>query len=164
MLRHIVNILLIFLPPTRMFPLRRLLWRAAGVDIGNGTCLCGGSWIYGPGKLHVGDSSWLSPGFTIFTHRDAPIRIGSRCDIGNGVTFVTGSHELGCADRRAGPGTAAPISVGDGTWIGARSVILGGVAIGSGCVVAAGSIVTKDIPDNSLVAGVPAKIKRKLHS
>lgn len=163
MIRHFVNIFLALLPPTRLFTLRRFFWRLSKADIGDGACLCGGSWIYGPGSLHIGEGTWLSPGFAIFTHRDAPIRIGARCDLGHGVTLVTGSHEMGGAERRAGPGTAAPITIGDGSWIGARTLILGGVTIGSGCMIAAGSVVAADIPANSFAAGVPARIKRHLN-
>jgi len=57
-----------------------------------------------------------------------------------------------------------PISVGDGCWIGARTVILGGVTIGAGSIVAAGSMVAYDVPANVLVAGVPAKVKRVLNN
>jgi maltose O-acetyltransferase len=64
--------------------------------------------------------------------------------------------------RRAGEGVANSIEIGDGCWIGARSIILGGVRIGEGSVVAAGSVVTRDVPSNVLIAGVPACIKRKL--
>lgn len=162
MLRHFINILLITLPPSKFFLLRRWVLRIAKVDIGNDSCFCGGGWIYGPGRLRIGEGSWLSPGVIIHTHANAPIIIGSQCDIGHGVEFVPGSHHIGTRKRRAGEGTALPIEIGDGCWIGARSVILGGVRIGAGVVVAAGSIVTCDIPDNTLVAGVPARIKRAL--
>lgn len=49
------------------------------------------------------------------------------------------------------------INVGEGTWIGGRSTILPGVNIGKGCIIAAGSVATKDVPDNTMVGGVPAK-------
>ena len=124
--------------------------------------MCGKGWIFGRGVLEIGSQSWLSPGCTLYTHRDAPIVIGERCDIGPEVAFVTGSHELGAADRRAGIGTAFPIRIGDGCWIGARSLILGGVEIGAGCMIAAGSVVTKSLPPNVFAAGVPAVEKRRL--
>lgn len=145
-----------------MFSLRRWLLRRAGVDLADDVSFCGGGWIYGPGLLRVGSGSWLSPAAVFYTHQQAEIRIGQRCDIGPGVEFIPGGHLLGPSDRRAGVGTVRPIDIGDGCWIGARSVILGGVRIGAGCVVAAGSVVTRDMPNNVLVAGVPARIKRQL--
>jgi maltose O-acetyltransferase len=98
----------------------------------------------------------------VYTHADAAIVIADRCDIGPGVQFITGSHQMGSSDRRAGVGTAEPIKVGSGTWIGAGALILGGVEIGEACVIAAGAVVTRNIPANSLAAGIPAMVKRAL--
>lgn len=162
MWRHIVNMLLYFLPPTRLFGLRRIFLRSANVEIASGASLCGRSWLFGPGKLVIGSRSWVSPSCTFYTHPAAPIILGSNCDIGHDVSFVTGSHQPGAPERRAGVGIAQPITVGNGTWIGARCTILGGVRIGRGCVIAAGSVVVNDVTDNVLAAGVPAKIKRVL--
>ena len=86
---------------------------------------------------------------------NAHIQIGSRVDIAPRMTLVVGSHELGSAHRRAGAGKSLPITIGDGTWIGAGALILGGVTIGEGCVIAAGAIVTTDVPANTLAAGGP---------
>jgi maltose O-acetyltransferase len=162
MIRHLFNFLLRWLPPSRLFALRRWLLQRAGVDLADDVCFCGGGWIYGSGRLKIGEGSWLSPAVVFYTHRQADIQIGQRCDIGPGVEFITGGHLVGPSNRRAGRGTAKPIVIGDGCWIGARSVILGGVRIGAGCVVAAGSVVTRDVADNVLVVGVPARIKRVL--
>ena len=74
---------------------------------------------------------------------------------------MTGSHAVGSSSRRAGKGEARKIIVGNGTWIGGYSIILGGVNIGDGCVIAAGSVVTRNVHDNTLAAGVPA-IKKKV--
>lgn len=161
-LRHLLNFVLFGLPPSRMFALRRALLRFAGIDVGRGASVCGGGWIYGRGRLSIGDATWLSPGAVFYTHTDVAILIGDRCDIGPDVHFISGSHVIGSADRRAGAGTALPIRVGDGSWIGAGTRILGGVDIGAGCVIAAGAVVTKNIPANCLAAGVPAIVKRKL--
>jgi maltose O-acetyltransferase len=162
MLRHIMNCILSGLPPSRLFGLRRLLLRIARVEVGHAASVCGGGWIYGRGVLRVGAESWLSPGVVFHTHLAAPIEVGARCDIGPSVEFVTGGHAIGSPSRRAGPGTAKPIVVSDGCWIGARCLILGGVTVGRGAVVAAGSVVTRDIPEGVLAAGVPAMVKKSL--
>jgi maltose O-acetyltransferase len=162
MIRHLLNLLLWTLPPSRFFPIRRLCLKLAQVDIGESVSVCGRGWIYGRGKLSIGDNTWFSPGVIFYTHLEAPIVFGNNCDIGPGVEFITGGHTIGNSSRRAGEGSAKPITIGNGTWIGARSIVLGGVNIGEGCVIAAGSVVTQNVPRNSLVAGVPARIKRQL--
>jgi len=162
MIRHFVNLILLRLPPTRLFGLRSALLRFAKIDMAQGARMCGGGWIYGGGRVSIGANSWLSPGCTIYSHTDAAIDIGANCDIGPQVVFVTGSHEQGTAGRRAGTGTAESIRIGHGCWIGARSTILGGVEIGDGCIVAAGAVVTESLPPNVLAAGVPAVVKRPL--
>lgn len=162
MLRHFVNLLLLRLPPTRWFAFRRMLLRLAGVDMAPNARMCGGGWIYGNGRVRIGTDAWLSPECKLYTHWEALIEIGDGCDIGHDVSFITGSHESGPSGRRAGAGTAAPIRIGKGCWIGARSTILGGVEIGEGCIVAAGAVVTASLPPNSFAAGVPAVKKRDL--
>lgn len=163
-IRHFLNFLLHWLPPSRLFALRRWLLRGAGIKLADDVSFCGGGWIYGPGQLIIGAGSWLSPATVFYTHQQATIKIGQRCDIGPGVEFIPGGHLVGPSNRRAGEGTARPIEIGDGCWIGARTVILGGVHIGAGSVVAAGSVVTRNVPSNVLVAGVPASVKRVLET
>lgn len=162
MLRHLLNIFLSLLPPSRLFALRRRCLRLGGIDAHSGVCFCGRGWIYGRGDFSIGSDTWLSPGVIAHTHPQASIVIGRQCDIGHGVEFIPGSHLIGTRERRAGEGTALPIEIGDGCWIGARTVILGGVSIGAGSVVAAGSVVTRNVSANVLVAGVPARVKREL--
>ena len=162
MLRHLLNFLLSLLPPSRLFALRRLLLKLAGVEIQRDTCVCGRGWIYGRGQLVIGRGTWVSPGTIFHTHADVVILIGDRCDIGPGVHFIPGGHLIGPAHRRAGPGTAGSIMVGSGTWVGAGTQILGGVKIGEGCIIAAGAVVTRDVPADTLAAGVPAVVKRTL--
>ncbi len=64
--------------------------------------------------------------------------------------------------RRAGRSIAAPVVIEPGSWIGARATILGGVTIGEGAVVAAGAVVTRSVPPDTLVGGVPATVIREL--
>lgn len=162
LIRHLANGLSQVTPPTQAFGLRRQAWAAGRIRMESHTKICGGAVIYGRGSLDVGESTWISPGLRAFTHLDAPIVIGARCDIGPNVSLVTGSHEIGDRHRRAGAGTARPIMIGDGCWIGAGTMILGGVTIGDGSIIGAGSVVTRDIPAHTLSAGVPAVEKRPL--
>lgn len=160
-IRHLVNIILWLLPPTRLFGLRRLLLRLGGIDVAADTSVCGRGWIYGRGRLSIGTGTWLSPGVEIHTHSEAAIVIAADCDIGPGVVILTGSHEIGTSARRAGTGTARPVAIGPGCWIGARSLILGGVTIGAGSIVAAGAVVVADCPANALIGGIPARQRNK---
>jgi acetyltransferase-like isoleucine patch superfamily enzyme len=90
-------------------------------------------------------------------------KIGKNCAIGPRVILGPANHKIGPPGRRAGEAVFHPCVIKDGVWIGARTVILGGVTVGSGSIVAAGAIVTKDVPSNTMVGGVPAKIIKKLN-
>jgi maltose O-acetyltransferase len=144
--------------------LRTVVLRLAGFEIGNGTVIWGTPTITGSGnfyrRLHVGKSCWLNVG--IFFNLGADIVLGDRVGIGHQVMILTETHDLGTAERRTGPVRALPVKIKDGAWIGARTMILPGVTIGQGAVVAAGSIVTKDVPPNTIVAGSPAKVIKEL--
>ena len=159
--RYLVNLLLLIMPPTRFFNFRRVMLRIVNIRLGDNTSICGHGKIYGRGKLVIGNNTWVSPGTIFRTHGDAPIQIEMDCDIGPCVDFVTGTHYIGSESRRAGEGFAKPISIERGRWIGAHSIIMPGVCIGKGSVVAAGSVVTKSVPENVLVAGVPAMVKKR---
>lgn len=154
---HLLNLIISLLPPTRLFAFKCYLLRIVGLNIEQNVKFCGPSKIYGRGALSIGRDSWVGPGNIFYTNQDAEISIGANCDLAPGVTFVTGSHHLGDADRRAGPGIASNIVVNNGVWIGCNATILGGVVVGSGSIIAAGSLVTRNVPENTLVAGVPAK-------
>lgn len=110
------------------------------------------------GPIRVGDD--------VFFNRNAYVRpmttIGSRVDVGPFVRIITDTHVLGSHERRAGEPVFEPVTIGDGVWIGADATILPGVTIGDGAVIAAGAVVHADVPADTLVAGVPATIRRKL--
>lgn len=161
MIRHLINIFLYHLPPSRLFIFRNFLLRLGSVSVESNVSYCGRGWIYGRGEIIIGQDTWISPGVNFYTHNDAAIKIGKECDIGPSVEFIVGSHLIGEGTRRGGDGIARPITIGDGTWIGAGAKILDGVSIGSGCVVAAGSVVLKSVENNCLIAGVPAIVKRQ---
>ena len=92
----------------------------------------------------------------------ATIRIGKNTKIGPNCQFYTPNHPMDYMERRKPQEIAHPITIGEDCWLGEGVIVCPGVTIGNRCIVAAGSVVTKDIPDDSLVAGVPAEIKRKV--
>lgn len=83
------------------------------------------------------------------------VTIGDGCQIGHNVVFATLNHELEPEKRKTT--RPAPIVLGKNVWIGSNATILQGVTIGDNAVVAAGAVVTKDVPPNTVVGGVPAK-------
>ncbi|MDE5549461.1 MAG: sugar O-acetyltransferase [Clostridia bacterium] len=88
------------------------------------------------------------------------IEIGDNALIGQQVVLATLNHDLS-PEKRASM-IPAPIKIGKDVWIGAHATILSGVIIGDGAIVAAGAVVTKDVPENTVVGGVPAKIIKKI--
>ena len=83
--------------------------------------------------------------------------IGAYCDIAPNVSFITGSHKIGKANHRAGEGYNGTITVGDGVWIGAGVMLLPNIQIESGTVVGAGTIVNKNLKENRVYVGNPAR-------
>lgn len=164
LLRVFANWLLKVLPVSRFYALKQYVLNQADIQVAQGGRVNGGTSFLGRGQVAVGTQTWIGPNCNFYTHPDAPISIGNRCDIAPEVSFVTGSHDMGSSERRAGAGWAKPIHIEDGCWIGARVTVLGGVRIGRGSVVAAGAVVTRDVPENCLVGGVPARLLRQLES
>ena len=90
------------------------------------------------------------------------VEIGNNVFFGPAVQIYTATHPLDAIERRTVE-FSKPVSIGNDCWIGGNAVICPGVKIGNGCVIGAGAIVTKDIPNNSLAVGNPAKVIRKLN-
>lgn len=93
-----------------------------------------------------------------------PVTIGDHVNLAQGITVTALNHNFSDTERRIdeqGVSTSS-VSIGNDIWIGANAVILPGVSIGDHSVVAAGAVVTKDVPPHSLVAGVPAKVIKKI--
>lgn len=109
-------------------------------------------------------AEWIGPitvGRYCSINRDSYIRanvtIGNYCNIGAFSKIISDTHAISGAKRRAGAVTFEPITIGNGVFIGANVTILGGVTIGDSAVIAAGSVVNKDVPANTMFGGVPAK-------
>ncbi|WBW71207.1 serine O-acetyltransferase [Schizosaccharomyces osmophilus] len=92
----------------------------------------------------------------------APITIGDNVLFGPGVQLCTATHPLDIATRNSAQELAKPIKVGNNVWIGLSAVILPGVTLGDGCVIGAGSVVTKDIPPNTVAVGSPARVVKEI--
>jgi maltose O-acetyltransferase len=140
---------------------RARLLSMVGCDVQQGTGVFGHVELVGPrgsaARLSIGSGSIIAPGATFCL--DAPITIGKNVSIGPRVMLYTATHPLGGADRRMSLYIAPrPIVIEDGVWVGLAAMILAGVRLGRGCVVAAGAVVTADVPPNALVAGNPATI------
>jgi maltose O-acetyltransferase len=130
--------------------------------------------FYADSGVHtsIGHDTFINVNFMLID--DAPVSIGQRCLFGPAVQLVTAKHPLRASDRRtavedAASGSApwrtmsAPITVGDDVWLGSGVIVLPGVTIGDRSTVGAGSVVTDDVPPDSLALGAPAKVVRRLN-
>jgi acetyltransferase-like isoleucine patch superfamily enzyme len=159
------NLLARALPNFAMSSTRAWLYRAGGCDIAPGVTVQGPIVLLGGGppvaRLHVAEGSIVAPFVTFGL--DADISIGRNVSVGPGTAFHTATHAIGFGSRRMQLSTLAhPIVVEDGVWIGMRSLVLPGVRLGRGSVVAAGAVVTDSVPPNSLVIGNPATVRETL--
>lgn len=163
LLTHTYN-LLTNLFPSRSHKVRKLILKASGCKIASGVAINYDIKVAG-NAIEIQENTWLSIGSRLVSsyNWNERIKIGKNCDIGPFVVIQTGTHEIGNSERRAGKGKCLPVTIGEGTWVGARATILGGANIGNGCVIGAGSLVLPgNYPENSLLVGVPAKVKRIL--
>jgi acetyltransferase-like isoleucine patch superfamily enzyme len=146
-------------PRTRAELLRRTGWR-----IGEGAMFMGVPTIVGTGRplkrLRVGRRVFVNVGG--YWELNDCIEIDDGVSIGHEVMLLTTTHVLGDGLARAGELRHGPIHIGAGVWIGARSTVLPGVTIGSGAVIAAATVVRRDVPPNTMVGGNPAAVIKSL--
>ena len=106
-------------------------------------------------KIFIGNNFTGNYNLTILDIRE--VYIGDNVMIGPNTIITTVGHPLSPMGRRKHMGVAKPIHIGNDVWIGGNVTILPGVTIGNNVVVAAGAVVSKDVPENCVVAGVPAR-------
>lgn len=154
--------ILFSLPRFRLFnALKSFFLRSVGAKIGRRVVFYPGVWICTGRNLEIGDDVDLALDVLITT--DGGVKIGDRTLVGYRVQIISGNHVVpGQKGRIFNAGhVKKPVVIGSDVWIGANSIILPGVTIGEGSIVAAGSVVTRDIPPFVYAAGVPAKIIRE---
>lgn len=113
------------------------------------------AWI--TGDPEIGPGTWI--GAFAVLDGSGGLRIGAGCDISCGVQVYTHNTVRRCVTARAYPAVdRAPVTIGDHVFVGANAVILMGTTIGDRAVIGAGAVVTRDVPPDTAVAGVPARI------
>lgn len=135
-----------------------------GISVGSNTHVKSDCYFEG-NYICIGNDVFINHKCSFYSYNDksSNISIGNNVTVAMGVTFCTHTHRIGYSNRRAEIGTVSrPITVGEGTWIGANALILPGINIGKGSIIAAGAVVTENCKDNCLYAGVPAKKIKEL--
>ncbi len=132
--------------------LRRFFYRLAGMRIGTGSTLHMRVRIYDPRGVKIGTDSII--GEQVVLDGRAPLLIGDHVDIATGAMIYNSQHDIRDPHFTA---IEAKTQIEDYVFIGPRAIVLPGVTVGKGAVVAAGAVVTKDVPENTVVGGVPAK-------
>lgn len=112
------------------------------------------------GDVIIGDHTRIGLHNTII----GPVEIGNNVNLAQGITVTALNHNFSDTNKRIDEQGVStnPVTIEDDVWVGANAVILPGVTIGEHCVVAAGAVVTKDVPPHSLVAGIPAKVIKNI--
>ena len=132
---------------------RKLFYLLSGIKIGRGSTIHMWASFFEPSNIVIGEDSII--GDHAFLDGRAALKIGSHVDIASSVMIYNSEHDLEKADFVA---REEPVTIGDYVFIGPRAIILPGVRIGKGAVVAAGAVITNNVPDFSIVGGVPAKV------
>ncbi len=135
---------------------RRLLLRVFGAKIGKNVQVNGGARVWMPKLLEIGENSWVGDGANLYCV--APIKIGANAVASENSFICTAEHDITSPYFEL---KTAPITIGDMAWVGSRAIVLPGIVIGEGAVVAAGSVVTHDVEPWTVVAGNPARPIKK---
>lgn len=164
-LKHIYRMLLIrvfnLFSGMHFFKLKRVIFNMIpNMSVGKKTRIVGPIWAGSVSEIAVGNNAFINRQFCV--EGNGKIIIGDNVDIGPGVKILTGGHEIGGERHRAGEGILYSISIEDGCWVGAYSIILGNTDIKMGCVIGAGTIVNRDTVKNTLIVGKAGNIKKQI--
>lgn len=136
-----------------LYSIRWLFYTLAGVKIGRGVHIHIGTQFFNPRGVTIGEGSII--GQNAFLDGRDKLNIGKYVDIASEVMIYNSEHDINSDDFKA---ITASVDIGDYCFIGPRVIILPGIKIGRGVVIAAGAVVTKDIPNFAIAGGVPAKV------
>lgn len=153
----LIHAFVFILPPIMRYP----LWKLFLGKIESRVFIDSRVYFRYPNRVFLGSDVSVNRGCEFFPswyNPMATIVIGNNVRLGPGIRFFAAGHDTGDINLAD---TSAPIIVGNNVWIGGGSVILQGVAIGEGAIIAAGSVVTKDVADYTIFGGVPAKFIKK---
>jgi acetyltransferase-like isoleucine patch superfamily enzyme len=134
-----------------IWTIRKAVYQLFGIKIGSGSVIHMWAKFYDPKNIEIGSNTHI--GDNSFLDGRNAIIIGNHVDIATGVLIYNEEHNIHSEQFEA---TSGPVEIEDYVFVGPRAIILPGVKIGRGAVIAAGAVVTKDIPDFTIVGGVPA--------
>lgn len=134
-----------------LWTIRKFIYEFFGIKIGEGSVIHLWARFYQPKNVEIGEDSHI--GDNCFLDGRNKIKIGDHVDIASQVLIYNEEHNLSSDQFEA---TNESVEIGDYVFLGPRAIILPGVKIGKGAVVAAGAVVTKDVPEFTIVGGVPA--------
>jgi acetyltransferase-like isoleucine patch superfamily enzyme len=146
---YVCNYIISFIP---FWFIRKCYYRMVGLKIGKSSMMNMAQYFFGIRNLNIGNNTHINR--QCFFDARARIKIGNNVSISHQVSLLTGSHDVNSTNFS---GIFRPIEINDYVWVGVNATILQGVVIGTGAVVAAGAVVTKDVDPYSIVGGVPAK-------
>lgn len=133
--------------------IRNLFYRLAGMHLGKASTFHMWARFYQPANIVIGEDTII--GDNAFLDGRADLKIGNHVDIASQVLIYNSEHDIHSADFHA---IELPVIIEDYVFIGPRAIIMPGVTISKGAIVAGGAVVTKDVPEFTIVGGVPAKV------
>ena len=149
----LVCALLFRMTPRPMHAWRRFVLRAFGAKVGRGCHVYPKAVIWAPWNLTLGEYAAVADGAEVYN--PSPIAIGAFAVVSQGAYLCGASHDY---TSNRFPLVSSAIVIGDHAWIAARAIVQMGVTIGTGCVIGAGSVVTRDMPEWTVCAGNPCRV------